>query len=397
VDATPLEAPPFTQQQAVGAFVGEVDATAGTVSFTPLSSAAASSSEGASFAVYGDQNVLVRLFATNVTSVPVAGNPGLTEWSYNVGIQNLLPHAIGANQNAAAPSDTLGAFVFFISGPTVTAPVPCGGCSVQIFNQHGSASITTVARQPYFYWKERVAPAGSAGDQTVTQPRWIFRGSAAVTNFRFLVLVNAAWPPNAETRWKVDYRPDSTPNVGSEPVWKTLPFGNGGSGAITGGRLRITANAFSSLFYLRNDSIGLTQDAYVEGRMLPVTTSNTNPEALLGFAIPTKLIIAGFGRTRGGFIDQNGAFVAGTTFNWTFPAAGATIRLRKFGNQRAEVWWIRPTSTDTLLRSVNFTALPANPFSPLTHTVFGGSRLASATVGRWDWEYVVGEIGATQP
>ena len=109
-------------------------------------------------AIYGNQGVTAQIYNTPV--VMTQPSPTVRRFEAQVGVRNLLSHVVGDEQSGAATPDTIGIFVFFTSGPTVTAPSPCPGCTVTMVSHHGSQTFTAPS-QKYFHWQERLAPAGS--------------------------------------------------------------------------------------------------------------------------------------------------------------------------------------------------------------------------------------------
>ena len=83
---------------------------------------------GFSPVVYGNQGATIRLYNNPV--VITQPSPTTRRFEADVGVRNLLEHVVGDEQAGASPPDTIGIFVFFISGPVVTAPGPCSGCTV---------------------------------------------------------------------------------------------------------------------------------------------------------------------------------------------------------------------------------------------------------------------------
>jgi hypothetical protein len=196
----------------VGALRGTIDLTTGALQFENAALPAVSA--GVSRAVYGDQNVLVRLYNTAV-AVDSTTTPGTKTWTGNFGLRNLTNHVIGDEQAGTAP-DTMGVFVFFNTTPTITGTsAPCTGCTVTINRADGTGNFTA-AGQLYFWWRDRVA----ANDTTKTRKLWSFSAPSAVRSFSFTVLVSAAWPPPDETRWKVVLNNDSLPDTQEEPRWR---------------------------------------------------------------------------------------------------------------------------------------------------------------------------------
>lgn len=115
---------------------GEVDADRGTLTFSPVPMGGS----GFTPAVYGDQGGTVRL--SNTPVVVTQPSSTVRRFEAQVGIRNLLAHVVGDEQAGASPPDTVGIFVFFISGPIVTAPSPCTGCAVTLVSHLGTATFT---------------------------------------------------------------------------------------------------------------------------------------------------------------------------------------------------------------------------------------------------------------
>ena len=99
---------------------GTVDLDRGTMEFTPVTPLALS---GFAPAIYGDQNVNVRLYNSPVA---IDSSTSTWRWAANVGIRNMRPHPIGDEETSAVPLDTMGVYVFFTQEPVVNPP--CGGC-----------------------------------------------------------------------------------------------------------------------------------------------------------------------------------------------------------------------------------------------------------------------------
>jgi glucose/arabinose dehydrogenase len=355
---------------------GELDAARGTLTF----SAVPIGGTGFNPVVYGNQGVTVRLYNTAVTITQPS--PTTRAYEAQVGIRNLLPHIIGDEQAGASPPDTMGIFVFFVSGPDVTAPSPCNACIVSLVSHHGTHMITG-GNQKYFYWAERLAPAGSLGDTTTNRTRWRFEADAAVTGFRFDVLVSAPWPAPEETRWKVEYPADSIPEAAAEPRWRLRQ--TGGSHTANGSRLTINAGGGERSFY-RRDSIATTGRAYIEAIVRYTGSSTTQTEPWLVIDDGARFIALGIRSDAVGFVDANRNFV-GTSFAMTTTDADHTYQLRKYAEDRAEFYVDGELRGQLAYSSFSATNYPGA--APLVQfgDVGGGSI----------WDNVVYEIGVASP
>ena len=94
----------------------------------------------ASGAIYGNQNVTVKVTASNFSIV----TSGATKtWTFTLAVHNLLNYPIGSVDGAAVPFDTVGVFVFFATAPSVVSPTNCG-CSVSVLNTQGAANFSGI-------------------------------------------------------------------------------------------------------------------------------------------------------------------------------------------------------------------------------------------------------------
>ena len=76
---------------------------------------------GFSPVVYGNQGATVRLLPRRLSSP--SRRPRRAARA-QVGIRNLLEHVVRRRAAGAAPPDTIGFFVFFVSGPVAPPPAP---------------------------------------------------------------------------------------------------------------------------------------------------------------------------------------------------------------------------------------------------------------------------------
>jgi hypothetical protein len=345
-------------------------------------------------AIYGDQGVTVRLYNSPVT-ITNPSSPGKKTFSAPVGLENLLSFPIGDEQAGAAPVDTMGIFVFLTEGATVTGTSsPCvPSCAVTALNYHGTLAFSAPG-QRYWHWPERVGATGGT-DTTLVRRPWTFEADTQVTSFTFDVLVAAAWPPPDDTRWQIDYQGDSVPNTTTEPRWRR----NGGaSGTIalnspSAGIVTLAAPAGARLVYIQDDSIGAARSAYIEARVR-TNTVTLAPEVAFGMDDDARFIGVGLSGTQVGFLTGTFTFlgtpVVATTLTFH------TYQIRKFGADSVQLRMdgARIASTPYAALSPSLTGQP--------HLFFFGSSgtgfppLSTAGVSS-SWDYVIYEIGATQP
>lgn len=134
---------------------------------------------GASPVIIGGQHTYVTLTSSNVavTADTVA---------FDVTLTNLIPQPLGTTNGTSA--DPAGIRVFFMSGPTSTAPT---GGTVEVANPDGTG-VFTASSQPYFQYTGLLARNSTTGAR-----RWKIRFSPQATTFSFTVLMSAAVPyPN---------------------------------------------------------------------------------------------------------------------------------------------------------------------------------------------------------
>jgi hypothetical protein len=328
--------PPMPPGARIGSLVGTVDDATGTVTFTPL--AASANSYGATDpAIYGNQNVTISVHSTSF-SIDSVTTPGTKVWSIGVGLRNLLAYPIGSNQNATPPADSTGIYVFFSTLPIVTLPSGCG-CTVTVTNGMGTAAFTSPTPQPYFWYRNRLKKAGTAGglDTTINNPVWKFTGQSTVHAFTFVVLISSAWPPPFQTQWVVSYNgtTDSLIDTQAEPRWPLDGFTGGGSEAWSPSGLALTAAAGTDVYPIRNDSLSATGSAIFDAALKVSNANNGVPESFFGFFVP-KVYLVGVAQDKVGFLTLTGPpyiwVFTGPTY--TFPAANGTAlhsyRLRKF-------------------------------------------------------------------
>jgi hypothetical protein len=321
--------------------------------------------------------------------------PAVRRFEAQVGVRNLLSHVVGDEQSGAAPSDTIGIFVFFTSGPTVTTPSPCPACTVTMVSHQGSQTFTAPS-QKYFHWQERLASAGSVteSDTTMLRKLWRFDAGAGVTGFRFDVLISAPWAAPNETRWKVEYPADSLPEAGSEPRWRLRQAQGSGSASPAGGFLAVTAPRAPDreISFYRRDSVAASQNAYVEARMQFNGASTTSPGPWLVIDDAGRFVALGVRSNAVGFMNTSRAFI-GVPFAMNTTTAHNTYQLRKYGADSA-VFYVNGTRRG----QIAYTAFSATNYAgeaPLVQ--FGHVTQAANQGGSSSWDYVIYEIGVAQP
>ncbi len=384
--------PPTPRPLVLAELQVNVDVTTGEMRFTPVAPSGVSGDVRAQ--IYGDQNVNIKLYNASPSVVTTATLKTLTA---NVGIRNLRPHPIGDEEGAAIPLDTMGIFVFFTQEPVVTATSGAcsGACFVNVKNYAGTATFDQPNRK-YFYYAERLRAFGSIlGDTTLVRRPWVFEMSPQVTNFQFFVLVSAAWPAAFETtpRWKVDYKPDSTPTVGTEPVWKVDSVGLGGTWSITGTapntQLNIRTVVFGQVFFYRRDSVLTNTNAWMEAGVTVSSGPNT-PQVGFGFTDKVKAVAIAMGSGRVGFVDYNSGAYIGTPVN--VPAGTHVYQLRKYAADSA-VFLVDGLHGG----AIAYSSLGADP-TPVTspQIVFGGGTFSFNNTNT-NWQFVRYEIGSPTP
>jgi hypothetical protein len=372
---------PVAPIPALGVLRGTVDLDGGTLEFTPV---LPPSVPGFSPAIYGDQNVNVRLYNSQVV---LDSSASTWRWTASVGIRNMRPHFIGDEETAVAPLDTIGIYVFFVQDAVPRQP--CPGCFARVANHDGTMSFDA-PNQKFFYWHERLAPMGSpSGDTTLVRRAWQFETSAGVRSFTFTVLIAAPWPPPQETRWRIQYTADVLPGAAASP-WKTELSPPGGLSSVSAGSLALTGNAGGLLMFYRRDPIAPTQDAYIDARARLVSGANSRPQIAMLLSDHVKLIALGISGNRVGLMGSDGQFEGGTASS----LSGGThqFQLRKYAADSI-VWLV-----DGLRRGrVTYSSLSNDTFivSSGAHAAFGAVATASGSSSTWD--DVIYEIGAASP
>lgn len=377
---TPTAAPPVA-----GALRGTVDLSTGVLTFEqiPARNGAAGVSTGPNLAIYGDQGVTAQLYNTAVAVDSVTA-PGMKRWSGDVGIRNLLTHAIGDEQAGLSSADTMGIHVFFVTEPVVVEPLPCAGCAVTIRNAHGTGTFDAPNRT-YFFWPERV----SAGDTTRTRKRWEFEAPSQVRRFSFDVLVSAAWPPPTETRWKVQLNNDSLPDTQEEPRWRSDVVGTNNTYSASGGILTLQTAHRGVVRFYRRDSVGAAGSAYVEARLISSSANANRPETRIVIDDGARFIGLGIARTSAWFTDSSATFLPGTQYPVAATAAYRVYQLRKYGADSA-VFYVDGTRGGAL----PYASFPLDA-GVIPRIVFGNRGITGSSGSSWD--YVIYELGVPVP
>ena len=345
--SVPPAAPPVNSSQA-GMLRGTVRED-GTVLLESLDPSIQAGDSTVSGAIYGNQNVTAKVTAS---AFNLANNGTTKTWTFKLAVHNLLNYPIGSIDGAAVPWDTTGMYVFFSSAPSVVSPSGCG-CAVALLNTQGQASFTS-PNQPYYWYQNRLAARGQAGDSTTNNPIFTFTAPSRVTSFRFLILLSSPWPRGLQTQdtsWSVFYNPvsDSFPDANAKPRWKPIGVNFGGTYSLSSGALKmdvkhsvVIINTSNDLFFYRSDNLSRSENAYAETRLALTAGSGANPVAVLGLADSVKFVALGIGSGKIGFatFDPN-------SLRWQWLAGGTmavstltthTYRVGKFGAGTATVY-----------------------------------------------------------
>jgi len=365
---------------------GEVDLVAGTLTFEP---AGVRGSASPLLAIYGGQNVNIRLYNTPVTQTLVGAKRLFTA---SVGLRNLRSHPIGDEQAAASPADTMGVYVFFSAGPNVTATSStCAACTVTVKNNHGTLPFTAPG-QKYFHWPERIGAFNGGSDTTRNRATWTFEADTAVSNFSFDVLVSAAWTRPNDTSWKIEYSGDSLPHTQAEPRWRRMLVGTGPTDSAATGFLRIkmgTPTNIVDLYFQRRDSLVTTTNAFAEATMKLVSGTG-DAHTGFGFDDNTKQIELGMSTTEVGFIDEGYGFIDKIPLTTN---VYRTYQIRKFAADSVQLW-----VGGTRRLTVPYGSFKANAAAATLPSFFRfGSHGKGGVSNVSDWDNVVYIIGRTSP
>ena len=391
----PIEAPVVE----LGELRATVDAQAGTMTFEPIAHRGLAGAGIISAAIYGNQGVTVRIYNSPVVSAVDPLNPAKKTFTASVGIRNLLAYPIGDEQSSDAPSDTIGIDVFMGTGPTVVATSsPCSpACAVTVRNADGARAFNA-PNQTFWHYHDRLGAAGSGTDTTRARKIWTFEADTQVTTFSFSVVVNAPWPAPYETRWKVAFDADSTPESGAGSTWQQVIVGAGGTIDLdtpSAGLMTLTTVRKTTQSFTRYDSLASTTSAYMEARLLRTDNSNKPEEVVIGMADDTKFIAIGITSTRVGFMTATYQF-SGTSYA-VAASSFHTYQIRKFGADSVQL--LIDGARVTTRAYSGFPDVPAGSSSAF---FFGGpGAVMPAPKNVADqisvWDYVTYEIGVATP
>ena len=383
---------------AVASLRGTVDLVAGTLTFAPVTPSAGSlgGSAAISPAIYGNQGITVRIYNSPVVTSD-APAPGRKRFTAQVGVRNLQAFPIGDEQGGPVPTDTAGIFVFVNGGPTVTrTSSECpSACGITVANAHGRLAFNA-PNQPYWYWKDRLSEAGGLRDTTLIRQSWSFEADTQVTGFTFDVLVAAAWPAPHQTRWSTQFPGDVLPHLGLGQRWEretSLGTETTVLDPAAAGSILLTALPGGSQTFTRRDSIAPSTEVYMEAR-LKLNASTAKPEVSFGFYDGARFIAVALSGARAGFVDNG--FTSPSTSVAMATTTFQTYRIRKFG-------------ADSVQLLVNGSRVLSRPYAAFTITYpttlsffeFGNpgrhNQQQSQSGNSSTWDYVIYEIGATQP
>lgn len=344
---------------------------------------------GWSPAIYGDQYVTVRLYNTPVSTTLVGSKRRFTA---SVGVENLRAHVVGDEQAGTSPADTMGIFVFFTAGPTVTATSSsCPSCTVTVQNHHGTLAFSAPA-QRYFHWPERLGATGTPSDTTQNRVVWTFEADTAVTDFSFDVLLSAAWAAPNESAWRIDYSGDSLPDTQAEPRWRRVTVGSTGTATAGAGSLNIDMGSPTSnvdLHFQQRDSLSSTTSALAEAR-IRLNSGTGDAHTGFGFDDDTKQIELGMSTTQVGFIDEGYGFIDKVSITTNIYR---TYQIRKFAADSVQLW-----IGGARRLTVPYANFKANSGAASTPSYFRfGSHGKDAVSNSSDWDYVIYQIGQATP
>ena len=423
--ATSPQHEPVPQLRNLGTVIVDVDIRRGVVTVHPLG-ADPSVASGVSAHFYGTTSQILHSL-TSLTATPIADG---TEYQLQDRLTNLLGFAIGTNSPHTAPAfpqDTMGVFVYYSLPPynfTISG-VPCPACTVSIDSADGAFPFTTVAPQPYVFFKtilEGNGPSDPLSKTNQTASGGIdyfrtlnFRTSGSVTNFTFGLSVSAAWVDPNDSRWKVAYVADSVPtrtslqHLISEPDWRRL----GSTGAITitpaacvpGSCLltlvsTTTAAGEDTLMFYRSDSLRASQRGYIAATLNLSTLTGAQPGVFLGLKDPARLAQVGISTLLTGFCDSTGTLLPG--YSVATVLGRTTYRVAKYGTDSASIF--SPAGSSVALVTIPYLSLPAAPPRQAGATgydrffFFGNlTRTVVATAATSLWANVSYEIGVSAP
>ena len=231
-----------------------------------------------------------------------AADPGTRRFEAQVGIRNLLAHVIGDEQAGAAPPDTMGIFVFFISGPVVTAPSPCAGCQITLSSQHGERMVT--AAEPEVL---PLAGASRAGGRARRHHALAHDVALRCQCRRHRVPVRGVGQ-RAVARAGRDAVEGRVPGgLGSGERHRAQVARAADRRLACRGRGRLTITGGPRNFY-RRDSIATTGRAYIQATMRYTGSSTTLAEPWLAIDDGARLIALGMRSGAVGFVTASREF-----------------------------------------------------------------------------------------
>jgi hypothetical protein len=387
---TPMVAPLFAPAAShpltsVAHLRGTLDVATGTLTFDPVSASGTPVAGGPSAAIYGDQGVNVRIY--NSAVVTGASLAGKKTYTANVGVRNLLGFRIGDEQNAAAPADTLGIYVFVNTAPVVSGTSSPCSCTVTVKNADGVLNFNA-PNQQYWFWSDVLGAAASARDSTLVRKTWVFEADTQVTRFNFDVLVSAPWAAPHDTRYKVDYQGDSLPDTQSEPKWQLLTSGTT-SATAAAGALTLSVRSGQRGYY-RRDSVATNGNAYIEGTMKWNAVPGAGDQLRIGLDDGVKVIAVGVFSNNVSFVDANGVRIGTAVAAVT--TAYHRYQLRKYAADSA-VFYI----DDVRGQKLAYTSFPADPYAGTSPLILFGEAEVAGVAFASSVDYVTYELGVVTP
>lgn len=424
----------------VGALRGEVDVLKGTMSFTPIDVPGAYRVAGLNYALYGNQGTTVRLYNTPTGTTANSPSPGQSVDSAWVGIRNMLPHAIGDEQDSLPTKlDTMGVYVYFSSGPTASS----GSGTVNLVNQQGTLAFDAPSQKYFWYrsylWREISGVARADGKDTTvnvgtstptSRIKWKFQRASTVLNYTFTVLISAPWPKPFETSWKVDWQGDSLPNRHAAGTYESEPYWDSTRTSASAGTVALVATSPTYVQitnmvsgnhreYIRKDTIA--DSLFMEVRVSDSTTSagtqDSIPNAYFGINTDAKFVVFGLNKAQIGVMNANYTGFAAAPARVTVacgsvtPCAAATsnaafhtfkvVKRRNGGIDSVLVF--QDGGSTPVLRAL-LSAFPNDPDATArSYFLWGHNAIntanpnrITATSWRTRWDYVIYKIGATQ-
>ena len=433
--------PPIDQMTSLGTTIVDVNLKTGEVLTHPLESST-TTAKGVDDRFFGAPANITHVFTLR------NGAPSLLHtWILDDHIENQFTFAIGTHlplATGAYPQDTMGIYVYVVSGPTVTAgctPDPLLCTVAQDSGYDGAYPFTSGTAQHYMFFKSVLKATDGVShkgldytDQSVANGgngvnyfrSLSFKTSALVTNFRFGVSVSAAVVKPNENRWKVTYVADSMPNrVGmglaqlrSEPDWRVQ--GSAGSVSDTSIQPTVTAGCpagaarcfrissadpstqipTDTIRYFRSDSLATGDKAYISADLaMGGNLRPNNPSVFIAMHDGVRKMLIGFSQQKVGFCDTNNLFLPMPNVPVSLPAGVTNWRLAKFGADSVALYG---GGAPTAVVRAAYSSLPASTGAAVPTAFFSfGNRALLASPNPTGvislWSNVTYEIGATGP